>query len=465
VELRDGQRACSDGGAGAEEAWFGSRWNETVLMPGDAAGLEVTVSEVTMETGALVPVAEAIAPRLSTIVGELLELLLREVDELRRDEFVAGRLRASLDSNMATLLHLMEQPVDLHLVEPPAGALQFAQRLAQRGVPFSALWRAYHLANARFFVICLTELTRHTSDVADLAERTRQLSTLLNAYVDHVCARVGRSYDMERERWLRQQDAVRTERIHDLLAGRVGDLSEVETALGYRMAGRHVGVILWDAVPGSDGRALLRLQQMVTACAERAGCRHQPLVVPRDQSTVWAWLPMPDSKPVDCADVLARLLSGAATSSVRAAVGDPGVSVEGFSRTHRHASVAQAVAATAGDAAAQVTPYMAVAAVSFLCQDFDRARDWVRDTLGRLAVDDEAHARLRDSVSAFLDTGGSLSAAADRLGCHKNTVQHRIRRAEEELGRSVRDRRVDLELALQACSWLGPAVLVAPPAR
>ena len=54
-----------------------------------------------------------------------------------------------------------------------------------------------------------------------------------------------------------------------------------------------------------------------------------------------------------------------------------------------------------------------------------------------------------------------FTAAAERLGCHKNTVQYRIRRAEEVLGRSVRERRVDLELALQAARWLGSAVLTA----
>ncbi|MDT7615836.1 MAG: hypothetical protein QOF00_3283 [Pseudonocardiales bacterium] len=87
----------------------------------------------------------------------------------------------------------------------------------------------------------------------------------------------------------------------------------------------------------------------------------------------------------------------------------------------------------------------------------------MRETLGTLAVDDEAHNRLRESVSAFLDTGGSLTAAAERLGCHKNTVQYQIRRAEQALGRPVRERRVDLELALAASRWLGAVVLYPLP--
>jgi DNA-binding PucR family transcriptional regulator len=286
---------------------------------------------------------------------------------------------------------------------------------------------------------------------------------LLHAYVDHVCERIGHSYDAERERWLRQQDVVRTEHIRDLLAGRVGEVAQAENALGYRLTGRHVGILAWDPA-GLDGAGLLGLQRLITTCAEQVGCRDQPLLVPRDQTTLWAWLPLPPRPAADHTEVLRALVSGAA-SAVRVAVGDPGAAVGGFAGSHRQAVVAQAVALAAGESALPVTPYAAVSGLGFLCQDLDRAREWVEETLGGLTVDDEPHARLRDTVEAFLDTGGSLTAAAERLGCHKNTVQYRMRRAEEVLGRSVRERRVDLELALQACRWLGPAVLVpAPPA-
>ena len=59
----------------------------------------------------------------------------------------------------------------------------------------------------------------------------------------------------------------------------------------------------------------------------------------------------------------------------------------------------------------------------------------------------------------FLQTGGSYKATAERLVLHKNTVQYRIRKAEESLGRAVGDDRHDVELALQVSSWLGAAVL------
>ena len=63
----------------------------------------------------------------------------------------------------------------------------------------------------------------------------------------------------------------------------------------------------------------------------------------------------------------------------------------------------------------------------------------------------------------FLDTGGSYKATAERLMLHKNSVQYRIHKADESLGRPVGDSRHDVELALQASHWLGSSVLQPVP--
>jgi len=86
-------------------------------------------------------------------------------------------------------------------------------------------------------------------------------------------------------------------------------------------------------------------------------------------------------------------------------------------------------------------------------------RAWVLGTLAGLATDDDHHARLRDTLLVFLRSGGSYKATAERLVLHKNTVQYRIRKAEESLGRPAAENRHDVELALQASRWLGPSVL------
>ena len=63
------------------------------------------------------------------------------------------------------------------------------------------------------------------------------------------------------------------------------------------------------------------------------------------------------------------------------------------------------------------------------------------------------------TARVFLRTGGSYTAAADELFLHRNSVQYRVRQAEELRGRPFTDGRLDVELALLACHWLGASVL------
>jgi DNA-binding PucR family transcriptional regulator len=102
-------------------------------------------------------------------------------------------------------------------------------------------------------------------------------------------------------------------------------------------------------------------------------------------------------------------------------------------------------------------------------------RAWVTETLGALADDDEHNARLRDTLRIFLQENGSYKTTAERLMLHKNTVQYRVRKAEETLRRPIGPDRLQLEMALLASHWLGRAVLrsagepgpgaLSPPAR
>ncbi len=102
--------------------------------------------------------------------------------------------------------------------------------------------------------------------------------------------------------------------------------------------------------------------------------------------------------------------------------------IGGFRLTHQQALAAQAVA-LAGGSPPRVVTYAEVAPVAMMLGTGDLLRAWVRSTLGRLATDDEHHARLRETLLVFLDTGGSYKATAERLVLHKNSVQYRIHKA------------------------------------
>jgi DNA-binding PucR family transcriptional regulator len=84
-----------------------------------------------------------------------------------------------------------------------------------------------------------------------------------------------------------------------------------------------------------------------------------------------------------------------------------------------------------------VVTYRLVAPVAMMLGSADLLYAWVRSTLGGLTTDDEHHARLRSTLLVFLQTGGSYKTTTERLVLHKNTVQYRIRKAQESLGRPV----------------------------
>ncbi|HEY5858574.1 MAG TPA: helix-turn-helix domain-containing protein [Aldersonia sp.] len=407
------------------------------------------------DTLALLPVG--ITSRMPEILDDLTATVLREVSAFQRDEEVATRLRASIEANVSMLTHVMQHAGDLRALDAPRGAVDFALWIAQRGLPFSALLRAYNLCTARFYELCLQELAQQGPHTDTVIQDAGRLSTILHSYVDHVCERISKSYDTERERWLRQFDVTRADRVLALLDRQPADLRETEADLRYPVTGHHLGLIAWNTSTTPDGNELLRLQHLVSAFADALDCNTAPLVLPRDNTTLWAWLPVPQHAHHDVEEILRGLL--VSEGQARVALGHSADAAEGFARTHEQAAAAQTVALIAGGHSVAVTPYDTVSSISFLCSDLDTARLWVAETLGDLAIGSTHHQRLRETLEVFLDCGGSFTAAAERLFCHKNTVQYRIRKAEEARGQPIRHRRLDLELALLACKWLGPIVL------
>jgi DNA-binding PucR family transcriptional regulator len=234
-----------------------------------------------------------------------------------------------------------------------------------------------------------------------------------------------------------------------------------ETALGYRLRQYHVGVVCWaaDVVRGAGN--ITRLERAIGHVAAQAGGHGDPVFLPRDESSAWAWLPLGTREKFDSA------AAGQADvdDDIRLAFGDAAKGPTGFRLTHQQAVAAQAVALAAGSPAPRAVTFSQVAPVAMMLGSAELLRAWVLATLAGLATDDEHHARLRETLLAFLRSGGSYKATAEQLTLHKNTVQYRIRKAVESLGQPLDGYRNEVELALQASHWLGAAVLrPAPPA-
>ena len=406
-------------------------------------------------------VAAAVSRRVGAVSQDVYEVILREIPELHDDQAVLALLTSSVHSNVGTCLQIMQHQIDLSAVQAPPASLEYARRRAQRGTPLPALLRAYRLGHTCFSDWLLKELARQAPDAQMLTAATLGMSKIVAGYVDQTSEEIVAAYTQERENWLRNRSATRAARIRDLLSGLRVNVSATEAALGYRLRQYQVGLVCWTGAATAAADDITRLEHAISNVAGKAACPGDPLFLPRDEASAWAWLPLGTQDTFDAAAVSAAV----ADPDVHFAFGDPARGAAGFRLTHQQAIAAQAVALAAGSAPPRAVAFSEVAPVAMMLGSPDLLRAWVLSTLAGLATDDQHHARLRDTLLVFLQMGGSYKATAERLTVHKNTVQYRLRRAEESLGRPVGENQHDVELALRASHWLGSAVLRPPRER
>jgi hypothetical protein len=404
-------------------------------------------------------VAATVSRQVAAVSANVYEVILREIPELHDDKPVLTLLASSVDSNVGTCLQIVQHQIDLSAVHAPAAALEYARRLAQRGRPLTALLRAYRLGHTCFADWLLKELARQTSDAHMLTAATLGMSEVVAGYIDQTSEEIVAAYTRERENWLRNRSAACAARIRDLLSGQRVHVSSAEATLGYRLHQYHLGLVCWagDATATVDN--ITRLEHAIFHVAEKLASSGDPLFLPRDESSAWAWLPLGIHDTFDAAGVAAAGVDG----DIHFAFGDVAKDTPGFRLTHQQAMAAQAVALAAGSPTPRSVTFGEVAPVAMMLGAEDLLRAWVLGTLAGLATDDEHHARLRDTLLVFLQTGGSYKTTAERLTLHKNTVQYRIHKAEESLGRAVGENQHDVELALRASHWLGSSVLRPAP--
>ncbi|GLZ48550.1 ABC transporter substrate-binding protein [Actinomycetospora sp. NBRC 106375] len=401
-------------------------------------------------------VADALTPRRTEVSASITDVLATRIDELRGDPALLDLLAASVEGNVETILHVLRRGLAPRDVEPPPAAIEYARRLAQRDVPVNALVRAYRVGQSHLMEWAFAEATRRPGDAAVAA--SQKIVLVVMDYVDHVTQHVVAAYEDERDRWRQGRHALRLARVRDVLAGRTptdpDERLAVESTLAYRFAPVHLALVVWVDDPTEPGiPALERVALDLGAALDAVG---RPLVVPWDAGSAWVWVTRRDDD-----DPSGETLTRAVTrhgAGWHVAVGSPAAGLDGFRTSHDQARRAREVALASGAGAPPAILFDEVGAVALLCADRDGARAWVRRVLGPLAEPDPAVARLRETLRVFLATGGSLATTARRLQVHRNTVKYRVGRADEVRGRPVGGTdtdRLDVELALLACAWLG----------
>jgi DNA-binding PucR family transcriptional regulator len=414
-----------------------------------------------------------VAREVVTDAEQLLAVVLADIAEALPDLAADPRMRellaATVRDTILAAVTVFSTGAPLTSVRTPEASLELARRLAQRNVPIAAMLRAYRLGQARVQQELITRIAARKASAEQVAEAAKDLSSSAFGFVDLVAEEVVAAYQAERDDWMRQRNAARLAKINSLLEARSGELGDAETALGYQLArAAHLAAVFWCEADGAS--RLTALERRMPRLAAAVGAIRPPLVIAPDAATLWVWFPVGTqggAPPEAVTETVRAAISEAlaAVPEVYAAFGDPAPGADGFRHSHQQARQAQVLAHAADPRARlRVTVPALLGPVALLALEPGSAAGWVWSVLGELAVDDDAHARMRDTLWAYLSSGGSLATAAAELHVHKNTIQYRVRKAEEARGRPLADGRLDVEVALLACRLLGSTVLRPPSA-
>ena len=387
-------------------------------------------------------IAGRLHDRLVDVSSAVRRSLEDQIPELRGDAALVELLGTSVEGNVDTILHSLRYDIAVERVEAPTAALEYARRLAQRGVPVNALVRAYRLGQRRVNELVFAELR-----AIDIPESMRvavieAITGTMFSYIDWMSQQVVGVYEDERERWLENQNSLRSLRVREILdANKTIDVDAATTSIRYPLRWHHLGLVLWYPNPGTEGDELARLQRFVRDLGEAAAVAASPLFVAADQSCAWGWLPY----RAEALDAVARVRSFALgrPDSPSLAIGSMAGGVEGFRRSHREAEEVRGVAIVS-ERLNSSTPTVVAATdpgLSVMARLGGRraryTREWVAAVLGDLASDDENDARLRETLRVYLACGGSYKVAAEELNLHFNSVKYRVARAVERRGREI----------------------------
>jgi DNA-binding PucR family transcriptional regulator len=417
-------------------------------------------SDVWGETTGVEAVAVRTGRRIDDVCRSIQRVILRDIGELGGDQFLVDILGNSVAANVQTVINALRYGIEGSNFEVPAIATEYARRLAQRNVPLEALVRAYRLGQTEFLRIALDEVLAIHMDAQASLMVAQQMMAKTAEYIDWVTERVIRAYSLERDHWLMQRNMLRTRHIRRILAGKDPENTSLDAAIGLPLLLRHIAVVAWLDADDADTDAYAQVELELRRLREYLPVNGEPLLMPADQATIWAWFPLFSDTTAENVAAAFNSLAGTGTRPIYYAVGTIESDGHGFRVSHARAQVVRNVILASGMGTRVGNfsdPRMSV--TSLFAGDMDLARDWVSFVLGPLAEDDLETARLRETLEAFLTTGSNYTMAAEKLHVHPNTIKYRIHKARDKLRVRTNDGRIDIALALALCSQFGGAVL------
>lgn len=334
-------------------------------------------------------------------------------------EYAAG-LRATVAKSLDFVLANLEKGEEW--TEPiPAAAAEQARRAARSGTKLDTVLRRYATGDRVLGDFIMDEADRFPS------QELRKVLRAQGPQVDRLMAAVATEYMNELARMRRSPSQRLAERVQRLVAG---DSPADASDLHYAFDGWHLGMIVKGAEAEADVRALA------------AGLDCQALVVPRGNGIVWAWLGA--REPLAISEV-ERLLSTAVAGDASLAIGEPHKGIDGWRLTHREAQAAQEVMLRKPQRLTRARDVILLAAV---LRDEALAKSLLETYLAPLEGHGDSGAVLRETLRAYFSAGLNAATAAAALGVDRHTVQRRLRKVEEALGRLLPDCHAELVVAL-----------------
>lgn len=341
---------------------------------------------------------------------------------VRDPEYVAG-LRAAVSAALDYGLTGLELGVEY--ADPvPTSLLAQARRAARSGVSLDTVLRRYIAGYA-----LLGDLTFRAVQDGDFVlkgidlQRIWQIQATL---LDRLIAAVAAEHKGELEGRRRNAEERLTERVKKLLAGQLLEPDELQ----YEFDTWHVGAI------ACGPRAQVVIRDLAAKLDRRL------LLVRPTGDSIWAWLG--GRRKVTSRDV-ERHLPAPWPAGLSLALGEPERGLAGWRLTHRQAKAAIPVALRPVPRAVR---YVDVALLASALHDEVLASSLQRVYLDSLAEERDGGVALRQTLRAYFTADRNVSSAAAALGVSRQTVNSRLRLAEQRIGRSINTCAGEIDTAL-----------------
>lgn len=334
-------------------------------------------------------------------------------------EYVAG-LRATVRTGLEYFFAHIEKGEEWS--EPiPSVATAQARRSARSGVKLDTMLRRYAAGDRLLGDFIMEEADRFPSHAL------RKILRAQGPQVDRLMAAVATEYMNELGRMRRSPSQRLAERVQRLIAGdSPDDVGDVK----YAFDGWHLGLI------AKGAEAELGVRALATALDYRI------LVVPRANEMIWVWLGA--HRQLDFG-AIERAIDDSVDPEMSFAFGEPREGLDGWRLTHREAQAALAVMLRKPQRLTRARDVILLAAV---LRDSAIFKSLFKTYLAPLEGHGDSGAVLRGTLRAYFSAGLNAATAAAALGVDRHTVQRRLRKVEEALGRLLPDCHAELVVAL-----------------